>query len=305
MNPLFSVISLNWNRKEDILRTLEGIHKEDYEPKEILVVDNGSEDGSSAEVSSRFPQVRLIALPTNLGVAGYNEGIHESKGEYVLLVDNDMDLLQSNTLQKIVSYFESNSRLGAVALQVRDQTRENLSSNNPKFWEEQGDHSTGFPCSAFDGGGVAFRKAIFEKVGTFIPEFFVYHSEVDLSTRIWDAGYEIRYFPEIAVSHRESPISRDPKMQTYYSTRNYFWYVWLYYPGSLAFAESFHFIQRSFLQNLRSGKPLGAWLKGVFSAVLQWPNVSHRRHPVRKETVDWMQTLRVKDRERKERAKPA
>ena len=98
------------------------------------------------------------------------------------------------------------AKLGAIALQVREARRK-LSPNNPKYWVEKGNDLEGYPCSTFDGGGVAFRKDILKQTGVYLPEFFVYHSEVDLATRIWDADYEIRYFPDIAVSHRESPTS--------------------------------------------------------------------------------------------------
>jgi GT2 family glycosyltransferase len=301
MRPLVSIISLNWNRRDDLRRTLENIREQTYEPKEIIVVDNGSTDGSSETMRKDFPEVHLISLPSNLGVEGYNIGMKRATGEYLFLIDNDMDLLQKDTLEKVVSYFENSPKLGSVALQVRDKTRITLSHNNPKFWEERGDEDRGFPCSAFDGGGVAFRRKVLDIVGHYLPEFFIYHSEVELSTRIWDAGFEVRYFPGVAVSHRESGISRDDKMQTYYATRNYLWYVWLYYPLRPAFYESFHFLQRSFIQNYRRKKSLRAWFKGVCAAIFHWPSLIKRREPARQETIEWMQFLRDKDRERKAR----
>jgi len=143
---------------------------------------------------------------------------------------------------------------------VRERDQKALSPNNPKYWQERGNETEGFPCSTFDGGGVAFRKSVIQQVGPYLAEFFVYHSEVDLSTRIWDAGYEIRYFPAIAVSHRESSVSRNEFRQIFYSTRNYFWYVWIYYPFFMGFAETIHFAQRSFVRNLRHTKPVSAWV---------------------------------------------
>lgn len=138
MTPLVSVITLNWNRKKDLLRTLDSIRQQTYSPKEILMVDNGSTDGSVEAVRQQHPEVEIIELPQNLGVQGYNEGMTQARGEFVLLIDNDMDLLQSNTLERIVHYFASDPKLGAVALQVRDSSRVQLSPNNPKYWEEKG-----------------------------------------------------------------------------------------------------------------------------------------------------------------------
>lgn len=303
MNPLFSIITLNWNRREDLDRTLRLILQQTYRPAEIIVVDNGSTDGSVEHVAKEFQSVRLISLRENTGVEGYNEGIRSAKGDYILLIDNDMDLLQQDTLEKTLGYFEADPKLGAVALQVRLEDRTKLSPNNPKFWKERGDEVRGYPCSTFDGGGVAFRSSVLKQTGLYTPEFFVYHSEVDLSTRIWDAGFEIRYFPGIAVSHRHSPVSRNPETHTFYATRNYLWYVWIYYPISMGLFETLHFTQRSFFQNFRGGKSLAAWVRGLFAAVFGWPRASHHRRPVKAETIRWMQQLRDEDRRRKQSVK--
>jgi GT2 family glycosyltransferase len=303
MNPLVSVITLNWNRKEDLSRTLSLIHKQTYEPKEILVVDNGSTDGSVESIQQSFPNVKIISLRENRGVQGYNEGISSASGNILLLIDNDMDLLQEDSLEKIINKFESNPKLGVVALQVRECSSNELSPNNPKYWDEKGNDNAGYPCSTFDGGGVAFRKEVLAQTGSYLPQFFVYHSEVDLSTRIWDAGYEIRYFPEIAVCHRESQVARNLERQTMYTARNYLWYVWIYYPRNMIVAETFDFLQRSFIQNLRMHKPIGSWFRGVVAAIWSWNGVKHLRKPVRRETIEWMQLLRDKDRERKENVK--
>ena len=301
MNPVVSIVTLNWNRRQDVLRTLFSIYSQTYEPKEIIVVDNGSSDQSVNAIQSGFPQTKIIALSQNKGVEGYNVGMEAASGEFILLIDNDMDLLQNDTVQHVVAAFAQNPKLGAVALQVRnpDQT---LSPNNPKFWNEKGDDERGYACSTFDGGGVALRKSLLKQTGYYLPEFFVYHSEVDLSTRIWDSGFEIRYFPGIAVTHRESPVSRNVAMQTFYTTRNYLWYVWIYYPFSMKVFETFHFLQRSFIQNVRRGRPLGAWFRGVGAAIFKWHTISHRRKSAKAETLRWMQQLRDKDREQKEGA---
>ena len=303
MNPLVSVITLNWNRKEDVKQTLSLILKQTYKPKEILMVDNGSTDGSVESIQQSFPEVRIISLPENRGVQGYNEGICSVAGDILLLIDNDMDLLEEDSLETIVNKFESNPKLGVVALQVRECSNNQLSANNPKYWAEKGNDTAGYPCSTFDGGGVAFRQEVLKQTGPYLSQFFVYHSEVDLSTRIWDAGYEIRYFPEIAVCHRASAVARNLQRQTMYTARNYLWYVWIYYPRNMIFSETFDFLQRSFIQNLRTHKPIGSWLRGVTTAIFGWNKIKNLRKPVRRETIEWMQLLRDKDRERKETGK--
>jgi GT2 family glycosyltransferase len=277
---------------------LKLVLEQTYEPKEILMVDNGSTDGSVEAVKKSFSEIKIVALSENTGVRGYNEGMTAASGSILLLIDNDMDLQQKNTIEKIVTTFDKYPKIGAIALQVRDLDGK-LSPNNPKHWIEKGNDQEGYPSSTFDGGGVAFRKDVLIKVGMYLPEFFVYHSEVDLATRIWDAGFEIRYLPDITVTHRESPVSRNLYRQTMLSIRNYFWYVWIYYPRNMILGESMHFLQRSFIQNLRAGKPLTAWFHGVISAVVGWPRLRKERKPAHRETIEWMQLLREKDTERK------
>ncbi|HSE40068.1 MAG TPA: glycosyltransferase family 2 protein [Acidobacteriota bacterium] len=302
MKPLVSIITLNWNRKDDVARTLSLIQEQTYEPKEILMVDNGSTDGSVDLIRSSFPDVKVIALPKNTGVQGYNEGISAASGSIILLIDNDMDLLQKNTLDIIVEAFNQNPKLGAAALQVRE-LNDNLSPNNPKYWNEKGNDREGYPSSTFDGGGVAFRKDVLAQTGGYLPDFFVYHSEVDLATRIWDAGFEIRHFPGVAVRHRESNVARDLYRQTMYSTRNYFWYVWIYYPGNMILGESLHFLQRNLIQNFRKGRSVSACIHGTFAALAGWPRIKRQRRPAKRETIEWMQLLRKKDTERKKSEK--
>ena len=118
MSTLVSVITLNWNRKQDVLQTLESIERQTYSPREILVVDNGSTDGSVEQVRASHPGVQVIELPNNTGVQGYNEGMARARGEYVVLIDNDMELLQTNTFERIVDCFTANPKLGAAALQL-------------------------------------------------------------------------------------------------------------------------------------------------------------------------------------------
>ena len=68
----------------------------------------------------------------------------------------------------------------------------------------------------------------------------------------------------------------------------------------MIFNETFDFLQRSFIQNLRTHKPIGAWFRGVTAAIFGWNKIKNLRKPVRRETIEWMQLLRDKDRERKE-----
>ena len=90
-NPLVSIIIVNWNRKEDLLFVLKKIHEDNtYENIEVIIVDNGSDDGSIIEVPKKYPNFKYINLSSNLGCEeGYNIGVLNSSGEILIYLDSD------------------------------------------------------------------------------------------------------------------------------------------------------------------------------------------------------------------------
>ena len=260
MNDL-SVVTLNWNRKDDLKETLTSIWKQDFSNYEIIVVDNGSTDGSVEMVEEEFENVKLIKLAKNTGIKGYNIGMQQAKGKYIILIDNDMILVQNDSLGKIVKYFEENTKLGAIAFKIIDADTNKVSLNNPKYILN-GDGKNGFEASVFDGGGVAIRKNILEKMGYYPEEFFMYQTEIDLSTKIWNAGFEIRYFPDIAVIHKWSPKSRNNDTFLFLWHRNYLWYFWKYFPFLWTLYETIAFLIIGFIRE-RQKKYTRIWLKAI------------------------------------------
>src|SRR3989337_3855070 len=110
-----SVIIVNWNTKKLLEDCLRSIFKFTKDIKfEVIVVDNGSKDGSQAMVKEKFPQVKLILNKDNLGFTkANNQGIKVAKGKYVLLLNSDTYLIE-NSLSKLVKKAESLSSLGAL-----------------------------------------------------------------------------------------------------------------------------------------------------------------------------------------------
>ena len=88
--PLVCLIVVNWNGRHFLTKCLSSLRQQNYSPYEIILVDNGSTDGSVDFVIQNFPQVRLVQLSENLGFAGGNtKGLEVSKGEYIGLLNND------------------------------------------------------------------------------------------------------------------------------------------------------------------------------------------------------------------------
>ena len=104
----FSVIIVNWNEMEQLRQCLTSLFQ--YSPPfpyQVIVVDNASEDGSVAMVRNEFPQVRLVVNEANVGFAGgNNRGFVASRGEYILLLNNDAEVM-AGTLAALVAFMES------------------------------------------------------------------------------------------------------------------------------------------------------------------------------------------------------
>jgi len=104
MKPLVSIIIVNWNGESNLSDSLSSLTRIDYPNFEIILVDNGSADGSVKYVKSNFPQIKIIQNRKNLGFAQANNiGFKRTKGKYTLFLNNDKIYLQS-LAQKIISF---------------------------------------------------------------------------------------------------------------------------------------------------------------------------------------------------------
>ena len=113
---LVAIIVLNFDKKNDILECLNSIFKMDYREYEVIVVDNGSSDGSVEEISAEFPTIHLIKNKTNLGAGpGRNSGWYFAEKnidcEYLLFLDNDV-VISKNYVTKLVSFLNNNPGVG-------------------------------------------------------------------------------------------------------------------------------------------------------------------------------------------------
>ena len=294
--PRITVVILNWNRKDDLRDCLNSIKRQTYRDVEVIVADNRSRDGSQAMLAAEFPGVRLIQMPRNVGVAGSNAAMKVARGEFVVLIDNDMILIEEDAFEKVVKRFENRAEMGSLAFRVVDANSNQVSYNSPKYSE--GDEKIGYEASAFDGGGVAIRRSVLEEVGYSPEEFFIYQNEIDLSTKIWAGGWEIRYFPDITVVHKFSMTSRPPRLFYYLWHRNYMWYFWKYFPALYAVRETARFITLGAMDSL-ADEYEGTWLRAVLMAFVGLPKILRRRRAVPLEVVRKIQRIRDEDYIRK------
>ena len=293
-----SVVTLTWNRRDDVAECLASVRAQTPAPAEIIVVDNAGTDGTAEMVERGFPEATVVHLTRNIGIAGYNEGMKRARGEIVALIDNDMTFTSRDALAGVVAAFEGNERLGCAAMGVDDARTGAVSDNNPKYDEAEGSDAEGYPTSVFDGGGVAFRRSALEESGYYPEDFFIYQNEIALATAIWNAGWEVRYFPRLRVAHKFSGAARPPRLYLFLWHRNYLWYFWRYLPWGLAVKETVAFLLVQTKRNL-ARRTMTVFACALASAIAGLPRILATRRPARSEVARRMQRIRVEDFRRK------
>lgn len=230
-----AVIVLGRNGQEYLPDCLSSLLKQNcsFVACQIMVVDNGSSDGSVEFVEQNYPAVFLIKNATNLGfAAGNNIGMKwalENNFDYIVLLNQDT-VVDPAWLSELVKIAESDQRIGAIQarLMLYSKKDEVNSLGNAI-------HFLGFGFSAggyqkFDnnsepkeitypsGAAVLFRAQVLREVGLFNPDFFMYHEDLDLGWRVRLAGYKIFLAPKAVVYHKYE-FSRSMK-KYYYMERN-------------------------------------------------------------------------------------
>lgn len=254
--PRLALVILSHNRCAELRATLAAFRAAP-EWLEIIVVDNGSTDGSAAMVRAEFPQVKLIANPDNRGTGGRNQGFAAARAEVVVTLDDD-STVAPELLPAIADWFAAHPLVAAVGLRVLLAD----GSEEPWFaWPRCGDEEHGYRSPSLMTCGAAFRKDAVLALGGFWEPYQVYVEERDLCTRLIAAGWEVRYLPRWLAHHRRSPAVRSDARFVYFVTRNTTWYILRNFSWSVAPGKLLRWKLRSLGLGLRCGEPL-AWLRG-------------------------------------------
>jgi GT2 family glycosyltransferase len=217
-----AIIVLNWNRRDDTLACLDSLSAADLGGAAVVVVDNGSRDGSVAAVRARFPTVGMVALPENRGYAGGNNaGIRaalEWGAEAVLLLNNDTRVAP-DFLAPLLWAVNETPRAGAVCSSIHRMDRPEMldvAYAEVRFRERDAIKLCG--VNALPGHGFAQRRevevavgcsllltaAALRTVGLFDEAYFAYHEDVDWCLRARRAGFTLLHEPLSRVFHRGS-----------------------------------------------------------------------------------------------------
>lgn len=214
--PQVTVVVLNWNGVAYIERCLAALAGQTYPSYDVVVVDNGSTDGSAELVAERFPWVRLIRNQENRGfAAGNNQAILGSDAPYVATLNNDA-FPEPGWLGTLVEAAESDPSLGSVASKMvfaHDPSTINSCGIGLDragiAWDLWGGHPASVverrrevfgPCA----GAALYRRAMLDDVGLFDEDFFAYLEDVDLAWRARLRGWRSVLAPDALVAHVHS-----------------------------------------------------------------------------------------------------
>lgn len=210
---LVSYVIATYNRKDTIVEVMQTVFAQDYQNIEVIVVDNGSTDGTEAILKTRFSNEQnflLIRVDQNMGAArGKNEGMRNAKGDFIIILDDDALLESKNATSKIVEKFNHDNGVGLLNLKSVDYYTRQIARDEFPHVDKSLNADKEFETSYFVGVGHAVRKEVIEKVGMYCEGFFPYaFEELDWSFRILDGGYKILYFPDAVVLHKKNPSGR-------------------------------------------------------------------------------------------------
>jgi len=232
------VIILNWNNAADTLACLNSVFRSDYPNFHVLVVDNGSTDGSPEAVRAAYPTVTLIENGANLGYAeGNNVGIRHALAhgaDYVLLLNNDTTV-DSSCLANLIHIAQENPNAAFLGPKIYHREDPLRIQSAGRCWIsrqslvhrgqdeiDRGQYDVLAEVDAISGCAMLANKQAIEHIGLLDPRFFMYCEDNDWCYRARSVGYKVLYVPTARAFHRR-PNANEAQLPriTYYMTRNH------------------------------------------------------------------------------------
>lgn len=219
VNIELSVVIVNYDGKEYVDKCVESIFSSSAVDFEIIVVDNGSTDGSVEYLKNKYVnrsgELKIVELDKNYGPArARNEGMKIALGKYVSFLDNDTQV-HPNWSVMAIEEFEKSDKIGIIQCKLLlskererlDYVGEYIGGNGFLVQRAQageidsGQYDQKVEILAAKSAGMFMRRAVFEKIGGFDEDYFIYVEETDLGWRSWLAGYKAIFVPDSIVYH--------------------------------------------------------------------------------------------------------
>ncbi len=228
-----AVVQIVHDGCEELLRSLGHLTALPERPR-LLVVDNASSDGSAAAVGARHPEVEVIRLPANIGIAARNVGVERAERPYVALSDDD-SWWAPGALSRAADALDAHPRLAVVQahVYVGDEAREEpmmAEMADSPLPAEPG--MPGRPVVSFLGPAAVVRRSAYLAMGGSDPRLQMGGEEEHLATDLAAAGWSLAYLPEVVAYHRSmkgrTGAARDLRRRQ--GVRNTLWNAWLRRP---------------------------------------------------------------------------
>ena len=264
------IVVLTFNNYADTRECLESLHGLDYDDHEVIVVDNGSKDGSLERLQHEYPYDIFVHNADNLGYAGgNNRGIELAleRGAQLIWILNNDTIVAKDSLSRLVRTARESPRAGVIGSKVYYHTHRNklyFAGGSISKWTgvtrhlgymeiDRGQHDEKKEVDFINGCNMLIRRACIDEIGLFDEDYFLYYEETDWAVRARKAGWEAIYVPVPGVWHKISEGTgwiSDTK--AYYLARNQLYFTWKnyrpYLPSvflfSLAFNIAFGLIHR-------------------------------------------------------------
>jgi GT2 family glycosyltransferase len=299
-SPNVSVIVINWNGRRFLERCFDSLHHLDYAAVKLVMVDNGSRDGSVEFVRDRYPDVTILANKTNLGFCrACNQGLREAIRTgipYAVLLNNDT-MVDRRWISELVNAAEQHPHAGALSSKILFMEHRSIINSAGLCCSIIGnawDRGIGQPDDerwskpdrvlGVSGGALFVRTAALERVGL-LPHFDIYLEDMDLSLRLWNAGYEIMYVPTAVLYHHFSATMGEPKhvwRKEYLNARNRFRLIMRQFPPSkspLIAARLLKYEAKAIGKPIKQREYWKTWaeLAAILSAILYIPDAIAER----------------------------
>ena len=229
--PPVSVVILTHNRKDLLRQSVSSCLRLNWPELEVIVVDNVSTDGTQEMIRDEFgPKVRVIRRTVDSPTAGRNEAFRSAKGDFILSLDNDMIVLDPESIHKAAALFHQFPKVGLLTLRIagvedpESPLREHWWHPVPFEIGKDRFHLTDY----FSEGALFIRASTLRDTGGYDDHFWACFESVDLSLRMLRAGYDILYVPtigtvELQVSRHEN---KSRSQRNYFFLRNKIWTAW-------------------------------------------------------------------------------
>jgi GT2 family glycosyltransferase len=241
-----SIIIVNWNTKEYLLPCLKSIFKGGQGTGwEVIVVDNGTRDGSREELKKVFPSAHLIENEKNFGFAkAANQGLQKASGKYALLLNPDTQV-KNGAIERLVSFMDAHSDVGVAGAQLlnADGTKQNSIANFPslgtelmnksllrwlfpkKFPGKERNYSEPIEVDSVIGACMMVRRDTLDKVGLLDEDYFLFLEETDWCYRMKKEGWRIYHVPQAEIYHFQGKSAETVKKRArveFYRSRYHF-----------------------------------------------------------------------------------